>query len=357
MPGLNIACNIGNQLGNGSGEMKFEVAEKDEVSGLANCIATEIVNEILENALDIATMRNVPGLECDTIAFSIEDGGVCPYSNQKVAALEGNIEEISEDCADIKGIIDGLSAIHISKSNINKAEEPLRLDVEMKRLLTEMMSPPYDIVNYETLARKDGVGDQPMEDFATTNVEDPELQEDDCLVDSEKIKVVEKKTRVTDLVMNSKQVLSEYLLSDESRKFQEDWEEKNEKVIQVIELDYIRPDEEISLRKRSDQLDVSPDDKDKDNSDDGQEKEKDELVLPVENDRLDNVDLNLSAKQDDIIVCEQQEAGGEIFDEVSKVEKPTTHGASTSRSSTLDTAMAKQMWEQHVRYRDGEADV
>lgn len=41
--------------------MKFEVAEKDEVSGLANCIATEIVNEILENALDIATMRNVPG--------------------------------------------------------------------------------------------------------------------------------------------------------------------------------------------------------------------------------------------------------------------------------------------------------
>lgn len=47
--------------GNGSGEMKFEVAEKEDVSGLANCIATEIVNEILENALDIATMRGVPG--------------------------------------------------------------------------------------------------------------------------------------------------------------------------------------------------------------------------------------------------------------------------------------------------------
>ncbi|KAK9738934.1 hypothetical protein QE152_g9430 [Popillia japonica] len=75
---------------------------------------------------------------------------------------------------------------------------------------------------------------------------------DTWVVDSEKIKVVEKKTRVTDLVMNSKQVLSLYLMSDESTKYQEDWEEKNEKVIQVIELDYIRPDEEISLRKRSD---------------------------------------------------------------------------------------------------------
>lgn len=41
--------------------MKFEVGPKENVASLANCIATEIVNEILENALDIATMKGVSG--------------------------------------------------------------------------------------------------------------------------------------------------------------------------------------------------------------------------------------------------------------------------------------------------------
>ncbi|GJQ85864.1 hypothetical protein Trydic_g15322 [Trypoxylus dichotomus] len=337
MPGVNIACNIGNQLGNGSGEMKFEVAEKEEVSSLANCIASEIVNEILENALDIATMRGVPGIECDTIAFSVDDG-ICTFANsglnQKMAKLEDNVEEINDECAGIKDIIDGLSGIHISKTNISKAEEPLRLDVEMKRLLSEIMSPPYDIVNYETLMRKDGVGDQPVEDFVVCDGEGVDQQDDDCLVDIEKIKVVEKKTRVTDLVMNSKQVLSEYLMSDESRKQQEEWEEKNEKVIQVIELDYIKPEESALLKRRED---IEEDVQEKE-----EEEEEDDFVLPIENDHLDNVDLGVF-KQDADTVTEKQDGDSENFEENVNTKKSETPTTSSSKSCSLDTAMAKEI--------------
>lgn len=178
-----------------------------------------------------------------------------------------NLEDLSDECRDIKDIIDGFSSIQISKNNLNRAEEPLRLDIEMKRLLNEMMSPPYDIVNYETLARKDGVGDQPVEDL-TAQEDDSEQADDDCLVDVEKTKVVEKKTRVTDLVMNSKQVLSEFLMSDESRKMQEEWEEKNEKVIQVIELDYIKPEEMERLTKTDDKTEKMQSEEEEDPADD-----------------------------------------------------------------------------------------
>lgn len=228
-------------------------------------------------------------------------------------------EELTDDCPDIKDIIDGLSAIHISKNNISKAEEPIRLDVEMKRLLNEMMSPPYDIINYESLARKDGVGDQPIEDVAARENDPVEQQDDDLLVDVEKTKVVEKKTRVTDLVMNSKQVLSEYLMSDESRKQQEEWEEKNETIIQVIELDYIKPEEAILLRK------------DEGASSDG-------YAIPEENEAMDNVELNM-AKQDVDVNTDRKEAAGERFE----VDKPAMAGASSSKSTSLDAAMAKQI--------------
>lgn len=133
-------------------------------------------------------------------------------------------------------------------SNNNRAsitEEPVRLDIEMKRLLSEMMSPPFEAVNYENIPRKDGVGDQP------STVEET-ISEDarDIMVDVDHTRMVEKKSRVTDLVMNSKQVLNEILMDEETRQRQEEWEESKEEVLQIIELECIKPEEATALINR-----------------------------------------------------------------------------------------------------------
>ncbi|XP_071055386.1 uncharacterized protein [Onthophagus taurus] len=271
MSGANVACNIGNQMGegltlNGAGEVKYHVTSKEEPN-LATCICSEVVNDILESALDIATMG-------DNVAFTMEEG---PFPTQLVT------QEVAEIAADessrIKEIVDGLNTIHLPNQN---AEEPPRLDVEMKRLLSEMMSsPPYDGANFENVSRKDGVGDQPVDEVKE------ETASEECLVDSDKIKIVEKKTRVTDLVMNSKQVLSELLMSEETRNKQAEWEESNEMVLQVIELDCIKPEEACKWKhsKKGDKIE--------------DEDEEKVVLTPVTPDEcLINIDLNKKSDEE-----------------------------------------------------------
>lgn len=52
--------------------------------------------------------------------------------------------------------------------------------------------------------------------------------------------IVRKKSRRSDLMMNSKKILSEFLVSEQARKEFEDWEEENEEVLKIIEPDCIK---------------------------------------------------------------------------------------------------------------------
>ncbi|XP_017779490.1 PREDICTED: uncharacterized protein LOC108564842 [Nicrophorus vespilloides] len=208
------------------GEVKFDKSAESE----STAVASNMLNDILESAMDIAINKSM--------------------ESQKMNIIDELQDEYPENCSEIKDIIEGLSKINIgnlvTKTN---AEEPVSLDVEMKRLLNEMMSPPFEIVNYESLPRKDGVGDQPTSPLPSSQQQQAEREiptPPPQPIKQDTAKAVEKKSRVTDLVMNSKKVLNN-LLDEEGRKRLEEWEENNEHVIQVIELQETRAEKDNSV--------------------------------------------------------------------------------------------------------------
>lgn len=77
---------------------------------------------------------------------------------------------------------------------------------ECAEMLNEIMSPLYNVINYEVLPVKDRVGDIPKKKYWKVQ----QIQEGE-----DKNKMNKKKTRVMDLVMNSKKVLSNYLMTEE----------------------------------------------------------------------------------------------------------------------------------------------
>ena len=76
------------------------------------------------------------------------------------------------DLVDFKTLMESLKSLQIPNKN---TEEPLSVNIEMKRLLNEIMSPPYNVVNYEVLPVKDGIGDIPREEV----LESPQRIQDD----------------------------------------------------------------------------------------------------------------------------------------------------------------------------------
>ncbi|XP_065156736.1 uncharacterized protein [Atheta coriaria] len=151
-------------------------------------MANDILNDILETAMDIAEA----GDKKNKMNIIDEDEPINPIK--------------------LESIIDGLSKI-----NVEQVKTPSAMDQQMKRILTEMMS----IDNSKNL----GVGDSPPIDkeYPPSFLHRPS-------------KVVEKKTRLTDLVMNSTKAITN-ILNEEQRRKQDEWEEANEHVIQVIELE------------------------------------------------------------------------------------------------------------------------
>lgn len=191
-----------------------------------------------------------------------------------------------------------VEALHINNAPATNTEEPLRLDMEMKRFLNEIMSPPYEIINSENAPRKDGVGDQPST-IEETNDNKQEIDH---------TRIVEKKSRVTDLVMNSKQVLTELFLNEEEKKKQEDWEEAKEDVIQVINLDCVHADDMDKLMEKVKltSIESCPTSADED---------EDENYTPLPKDEmLDLIDLSEEAfvEEEKNLVCvkDEQHQGG-----------------------------------------------
>lgn len=177
----------------------------------------------------------------------------------------------------ISDIIEGLNSISVDQESKQNKQDIIPLDVEMKRLLAEMLKPPYAISNYDISPVKGGVGDQPYDE---TLVSEP-------IPELEVPRAVEKKSRVTDLVKNSPQIISEYLMMDErAKQNQEEWEESEEQLLQVIELDYVKPGEEpFRVQKKMFPEDVAL----------PEEIDESELVVPQEDDILNIVDLSSNA--------------------------------------------------------------
>lgn len=166
------------------------------------------------------------------------------------------------------------------------AEEPLRINVETKRFVNEIMSPTSDST-CEAATRKNGVGDQPS-NVDQSNINDP--FNDGIVEDIENTRIVEKKSRVTDLVMNSKQVLTPIFLNDEEKKKQDDWEESKENVIQVIDLDCVLPDDMDKLIER---VKITAVDSTNDDID-----EKETFTPIPKDDTLELIDLTVQSYKD-----------------------------------------------------------
>lgn len=191
-------------------------------SNLTNIVADELVNEILESALDIATKVSDSALKWRSFTDISEADNVCIDTN-----------ETCNKSANFNEIIEGLTKMNAEKAKAEKeTSETAPLAIEVKKLLNEMMSPPYEIVNYDKAPIKGGVGDQPPKGTDKEQEPIPETPQ------------VEKKSRVTDLIKNSKQILSEYIMKEKAKPMQDKLEETQEEIIQVIELDCVKPGDE-----------------------------------------------------------------------------------------------------------------
>lgn len=191
-------------------------------SNLTTIVADELVNEILESALDIATKVSDSALKWRSFTEINDSDNVCIDDN-----------ETRNKSQNFNEIIEGLAKINVEKVKPEKeVNESAPLAVEVKKLLNEMMSPPYEIVNYDKAPIKGGVGDQPPKGTEKEQESVPETPQ------------VEKKSRVTDLIKNSKQILSEYIMKEKAKPMQDKLEETQEEFIQVIELDCVKPGDE-----------------------------------------------------------------------------------------------------------------
>lgn len=199
-----------------------------------------------------------------------------------------------------------IEGIRLSNQSTTKnTEEPLRIDVETKRFLDNIMSSNYNNQNIENSSpRKDGVGDQPCVTEETSLEEDPRLENDNT-------RIVEKKSRVTDLVMNSKQVLTEIFLNDEEKKKQEEWEQSKENVIQVINLECVESHEMDKLMEKVHLTTVESVGTTTRNSDDDAEEAKEKFTPMPKDDVLDTIDLSTQAFQDEEnkLCCLREERG------------------------------------------------
>lgn len=271
--------NVNKNAGKGAGEMTADVLKlEEEGENWATSIATEIVNEVIDNALQLVTSE--PAFK------TIADPKKCPQSGADIT------EDIVEENFDNKPkpmseIIEELNKINPD----NQVREPMPLEVEVKNLLSEMMSPPYNIVFYDKNDIKGGVGDPPVHDMNHLEAH--------CVPESTNAPMtVEKKSRVTDLIKHSKQILSEYITHDASKQNQENFEDIEEQVIQVIELDCVKPGEEKFLVHRK----IRPEDIPL------PEDDEEELIKIPDDQTMDVIDLSSKAfEAEQKAVCETQE--------------------------------------------------
>ncbi|KAK4881063.1 hypothetical protein RN001_004382 [Aquatica leii] len=311
MSGLNLSY----EIDNGGGEISyFEDRCIKEPLQLANIIAGEIVSEILDNAFDIVTKTSNTSLYINfflklLLILSSDISGTDWKNFDNVCELKKS-DLITQEriCLGVVGDI-----IETVEQNL---EEKIN-ELDMKKLQPETLG-PYDIITYDTIHGTGGVGDHPFDNKIDCSDE----------IEPENTRTVEKKSRVTDLIKNSPQVITEYLMIDEkTKKTQDEWEETEEKVIQVIELD--------------DGDGINPKQSTPNNEDDDSEKEI--LQISVD-DGMDIIDLsNHAFKEEEKQIINSQLAKGDqqectteqisLRDDNTIIMDATTHSLTEKKSS------------------------
>ncbi|KAF5307362.1 hypothetical protein FQR65_LT07079 [Abscondita terminalis] len=245
------ALNLSYEIDNGAEEISyFEDKHIKEPSQLANIIAGDIVKEILDNAFEIVSKSNTTS----TNWIDSGDLNVTNFIKSECLHVVGDILEAADD------------------------------KVEMRNHQNETLG-PYDVVTFDTIHAKSGIGDQSF-DNQTACYENE--------IEPENVRTIEKKSRVTDLVKNSPQIISEYLMIDEKAKQNQDkWEETEEKILQVIELNVDAVEPKPSINEDDDNAEVEV------------------LHVPKDND-LDTIDLSsVTIKEEGNPIVNSQLAKGD----------------------------------------------
>lgn len=276
----------------GSGEMslgnlKVEIAE----SNVATLFAQDIVSEVLQKALTIASQLNESKLTWNSDSENFLIGAYV-------------------------------------KNELNFGLEETDQKTKMETEKTDVVVP----LPCKDLPGGGGVGDQPITLIPSnaTEVSDQPAPEE-CNITTP----VEKKSRVADLVKSSKQVLSAYIMDDKAKRIRDKFEEEQEQFLQVIELDSIGA-AKIKQHKRLDPTEVPlPDD------DDDLEATEEFFKIPA-TDAMDTIDL----KQESGTEGENQENIKESVEKSQVEDGAEFHGAPSecTRKATDSKQEKKNKW-------------
>lgn len=261
---------------NGSGEMslgnlKAEIAE----TNIASLFAQDIVNEVLQKALDIATQ--------------VHESKIVWNSDGK-----------NYTCQSLTN-----SDIKIRNINLEGTCKPDSIEMEAEKVSADVASLPC-----KDLPGRGGVGDQPISPRGN------EIEVSDEPAPPEiPAAPVEKKSRVADLVKSSKQVLSAYIMDEKAKQIRDKLEEDQEQFLQVIELDCVEGSvNTFKAYKKYDPAFVPiPSD----------ETDGELMQIPTSNDDMDTIELNkidngtMTKKPQEN--CGKEDEGGNAADEIQDV--------------------------------------
>lgn len=305
---------------NGSGEMslgnlKVEIAE----TNIASLYAQDIVNEVLQKALDIATEVHESKLMWSPIG-----------ENNACHSLIGEYVKKDFEIRDIK-----------LEGSYRPGEIIHSLEMETEKAVADVTSPPC-----KDLPGRGGVGDQPITPRGN------EVEPSDSPAPQEYANVpVEKKSRVADLVKSSKQVLSAYIMDEKSRRIRDKLEEEQEQFLQVIELDCIDGTQKTFKAYKKHDPTVVPLPNDEVESDG-------ELLNIPPNDNMDSIDLKKDVKKQNEVADSDVESSGKgdetnntaVVDSSDDIQKAETLTAnvrdvpSDSGSKTSEFKDKKKKW-------------
>lgn len=305
---------------NGSGEMslgnlKVEIAE----TNIASLYAQDIVNEVLQKALDIASEVH----ESKLLWSPVDENNACH-------SLIGEYVKKDFEIRDIK-----LEGTYRSGEIVDSFE------METEKAVADVTLAPC-----KDLPGRGGVGDQPITPRGN------EVEPSDSPAPQEYTTVpVEKKSRVADLVKSSKQILSAYIMDEKSKRIRDKLEEEQEQFLQVIELDYVDGAEKTFKAYKKHDPTVVPLPSDEVESDG-------ELLNIPPNDDMDSIDLKKDAKEQEEVAEPDVESSGkgdetnhaavvEASDDIQKAESMTTNVQnvpSDSGSKVSESKDKKKKW-------------
>lgn len=299
---------------NGSGEMslgnlKVEIAE----SNVATLFAQDIVNEVLQKALTIASQVHESKLTWNSVGGDKDSRNLIGKYVKETCDV--NLEETQKICENL----------HLS-------------EMETEKAVTDVASLPC-----KDLPGRGGVGDQPILPIRNSEIEvsdQPAPQE--CTATP-----VEKKSRVADLVKSSKQLLSAYIMDEKAKRIRDKLEEEQEQFLQVIELDSTDSSKaEFKAHKKYEPETVPLP------NDDILETEE-ELLQISACDTMDTIDLNASTTEQSEDVQEKSEMESakehQNLDGIAKSERENLQSTS-SEANTGDQKDKKKRWNLGARF-------